>query len=94
MQVSTAVMERFPAATTMPCALYRQYGRLVFTMRAHLGNRQLPRRDTTDLPSGVAGCIFVRARQGSAPWLATITHVAIDIQRSEARRRRRPGHEP
>jgi RNA polymerase sigma-70 factor (ECF subfamily) len=85
-----AVMERFRAGDDDAVrALYRQYGRLVFTIALRiLGNRQLAEDATqqTFLQAWRAASSF-ESDKDPAPWLATITRrVAIDIQRSEARR--------
>ena len=85
-----AVMERFRAGDEDAVrVLYRQYGRLVFTVALRiLGNRQLAEDATqqTFLQAWRAASTFESGRD-PAPWLATITRrVAIDIQRSEARR--------
>jgi RNA polymerase sigma-70 factor (ECF subfamily) len=85
-----AVMERFRAGDDDAVrALYRQYGRLVFTIALRiLGNRQLAEDATqqTFLQAWRAASTF-ESDKDPAPWRATITRrVAIDIQRSEARR--------
>jgi RNA polymerase sigma-70 factor (ECF subfamily) len=85
-----AVMERFRAGDDDAVrALYRQYGRLVFTVALRiLGNRQMAEDATQQafLQAWRAASTF-EADKDPAPWLATITRrVAIDIQRSEARR--------
>jgi len=85
-----AVMEQFRAGDDDAVrVLYRQYGRLVFTIALRiLGNRQLAEDATqqTFLQAWRASSTF-EPDKDPAPWLATITRrVAIDIQRSEARR--------
>ena len=85
-----AVMERFRAGDDDAVRdLYRQYGRLVFTVALRiLGNRQLAEDATqqTFLQAWRAASTFETGKD-PAPWLATITRrVAIDIQRGEARR--------
>jgi RNA polymerase sigma-70 factor, ECF subfamily len=85
-----AVMERFRAGDDDAVrVLYRQYGRLVFTVALRiLGNRQLAEDATqqTFLQAWRAASSF-DSDKDPAPWLATITRrVAIDMQRSEARR--------
>jgi RNA polymerase sigma-70 factor, ECF subfamily len=86
----TAVMERFRTGDDDAVrALYRHYGRLVFTIAVRiLGDRQLAEDATqqTFLQAWRAASTFDSGRD-PAPWLATITRrVAIDMQRSEARR--------
>jgi RNA polymerase sigma factor (sigma-70 family) len=83
-------MERFRAGDDDAVRmLYRQYGRLVFTIAVRiLGNRQLAEDATqqTFLQAWKAAATF-ESDKDPAPWLATITRrVAIDMQRSEARR--------
>ena len=85
-----AVMEQFRAGDDDAVrVLYRHYGRLVFTIALRiLGNRQLAEDATqqTFLQAWRAAATF-EPDKDPAPWLATITRrVAIDIQRSEARR--------
>jgi RNA polymerase sigma factor (sigma-70 family) len=85
-----AVMERFRGGDDDAVrALYRQFGRLVFTIAYRiLGNRQLAEDATqqTFLQAWRAASTFDSGKD-PAPWLATITRrVAIDMQRSEARR--------
>ena len=85
-----AVMERFRNGDDAAVrALYRQYGRLVFTIAMRiLGDRQLAEDATQQafLQAWRASSTFDPGRD-PAPWLATITRrVAIDMQRSEARR--------
>ncbi len=85
-----AVMERFRSGDDDAVRdLYRRYGRLVFTVAFRiLGNRQLAEDATqqTFLQAWRAASTFESGKD-PAPWLATITRrVAIDIQRSEARR--------
>lgn len=86
----SAVMERFRTGDDDAVrALYRHYGRLVFTIAVRiLGDRQLAEDATqqTFLQAWRAASTFDSGRD-PAPWLATITRrVAIDMQRSEARR--------
>ena len=88
--LDTAVMERFRTGDDDAVReLYRQYGRLVFTIAVRiLGDRQLAEDATqqTFLQAWRAASTFDPGRD-PAPWLATITRrVAIDMQRSEARR--------
>ena len=88
-----AVMERFRSGDDDAVrSLYQQYGRLVFTIAIRiLGDRQLAEDATQQafLQAWRAASSFDLTRD-PAPWLATITRrVAIDMQRSEARR---PGH--
>ena len=83
-------MERFRAGDDDAVrTLYRQYGRLVFTIAVRiLGNRQQAEDATQQafLQAWRAASTFDPDRD-PAPWLATITRrVAIDMQRSEARR--------
>ena len=83
-------MERFRAGDDDAVrTLYRQYGRLVFTIALRvLGNRQLAEDATqqTFLQAWRAAATF-EAGTDPAPWLATITRrVSIDMQRREARR--------
>jgi RNA polymerase sigma-70 factor (ECF subfamily) len=83
-------MERFRAGDDDAVrALYRHYGRLVFTVAVRiLGDRQLAEDATQQafLQAWRAAATFDSTRD-PAPWLATITRrVAIDMQRSEARR--------
>jgi len=70
-------------------SLYQHYGRLVFTIAIRiLGDRQLAEDATQQafLQAWRAASSFDSSRD-PAPWLATITRrVAIDMQRSEARR--------
>jgi RNA polymerase sigma-70 factor (ECF subfamily) len=88
--VDSAVMDRFRAGDDEAVrVLYRQYGRLVFTIALRvLGNRQLAEDATqqTFLQAWRAASTFESGKD-PAPWLATITRrVAIDMQRSEHRR--------
>ena len=83
-------MERFRAGDDDAVRkLYHQYGRLVFTVALRiLGNRQLAEDAAQQafLQAWRAASTFEPGRD-PAPWLATITRrVAIDMQRSEARR--------
>lgn len=83
-------MDRFRAGDDDAVrAIYRQYGRLVFTVAMRiLANRQLAEDATqqTFVQAWRAASTFDVDRD-PAPWLATIARrVAIDIQRSEARR--------
>jgi RNA polymerase sigma factor (sigma-70 family) len=86
----SAVMERFRTGDDDAVrALYQQYGRLVFTIAVRiLGDRQLAEdaAQQTFLQAWRAASTFEPGRD-PAPWLATITRrVAIDMQRSQARR--------
>ncbi|HEY7625894.1 MAG TPA: RNA polymerase sigma factor [Ilumatobacteraceae bacterium] len=69
--------------------VYRQFGRLVFTVAMRvLGDRQRAEDATQQafVQAWRAASTFEPGR-GMAPWLATIARrVAIDMQRSEARR--------
>lgn len=83
-------MERFRAGDDDAVrTLYRHYGRLVFTVALRiLGDRQLAEDAAQQafLQAWRAASTFDIDRD-PAPWLATITRrVAIDMQRSEARR--------
>ena len=88
--VLEAFRHREPAAVRL---VYREYGRLVYTVALHvLGQRELAEEATQQT--------FVRAWQAAdrvdvdrdpAPWLSTIAkRVAIDIHRREARRPAEP----
>jgi len=84
------VVEQFRAGNEDAVrALYRHYGRLVYTVAFRiLGDRQLAEDATqqTFLQAWRAASTFDVDRD-LAPWLATITRrVAIDVQRSESRR--------
>jgi RNA polymerase sigma factor (sigma-70 family) len=88
--VDSTLMERFRAGDDEAVrTLYRQYGRLVFTIAVRiLGDRQLAEDATQQafLQAWRASSTFDPDRD-PAPWLATITRrVAIDMQRSEGRR--------
>jgi RNA polymerase sigma factor (sigma-70 family) len=88
--LNPAVMERFRNGDDDAVrSLYQQYGRLVFTIAIRiLGDRQLAEDATQQafLQAWRASSSFDSTRD-PAPWLATITRrVAIDMQRSEARR--------
>jgi RNA polymerase sigma factor (sigma-70 family) len=88
--IDSAVVERFRTGNDDAVrAVYRQYGRLVFTIAFRvLGDRQLAEDATqqTFLQAWRAASTFDSDRD-MAPWLATITRrVAIDMQRSAARR--------
>jgi RNA polymerase sigma factor (sigma-70 family) len=88
--LDAGVMERFRAGDDDAVRrLYRHYGRLVFTVALRiLGDRQLAEDATQQafLQAWRAASTFDTDRD-PAPWLATITRrVAIDMQRSEARR--------
>lgn len=85
-----SVLERFRAGDDEAVrVVYRQYGRLVFSIAMRvLANRQSAEDATqqTFLQAWRAAASFETGRD-FAPWLATIARrVAIDIQRSEARR--------
>ena len=85
-----SVLERFRAGDDEAVrAVYRQYGRLVFSIAMRvLANRQSAEDATqqTFLQAWRAAASFETGRD-FAPWLATIARrVAIDIQRGEARR--------
>ena len=83
-------MERFRAGDDAAVrTLYQHYGRLVFTVALRvLGDRSLAEDATqqTFLQAWRGAASFEPGRD-PAPWLATITRrVAIDMQRSQARR--------
>jgi RNA polymerase sigma factor (sigma-70 family) len=88
--LDVGVLERFRAGDDDAVrALYRHYGRLVFTVALRVLGDRSQAEDATQqafLQAWRAASTFEVGRD-PAPWLATITRrVAIDMQRSQSRR--------